>query len=269
MAAFPIRSAADRRICRIEIDRISPNPYQPRRQFDEGELRSLADSIRRYGLLSPLLVRKMDGGYELIAGERRLRALQMLGCTHADAIVTSAFDRDCALLALIENLQREQLHFLDEAEACRSILREHNLTQEELAASLGKSPSALANLLRILRLSRNVRACIRSGSLSERHARCLLRIPEEDTQMQLLQRAVEGRLSVRQLEALVEEACAPRQASKASPAPRMKDNRLVINALKDAVRQLTRIGIAASSRVETHEDCYEFIVTVRTAAKAQ
>ena len=264
MCAFPIPAGPNRRISRIELCRISAGPYQPRRQFPEAELRSLADSIRQFGLLSPLLVRKMEGNFELIAGERRLRALEMLGCSHADAIITAAFDRDCALIGLIENLQREQLHYLDEAEACRRILREHGLTQEELAASLGKSPSALANLLRLLRLSRNVRDLLRGSTLSERHARCLLRIPDEETQLSLARRAAQEHLSVRQLEALVEQQTASKKPSKSPPTPKMRDHRLVINALKDTVRQLKRIGVPASSRVETHEDHYDIIITVHT-----
>lgn len=267
MAAFSIRPAAsERRVSRIEICRIEPNPYQPRRDMDEDALRDLADSIRRFGLLTPLLVRRAPGGmYELIAGERRLRAMELLGWSHADAIVSSACDQDSALIALIENLQREDLHFLDEAEACRRILREHNLTQEELAAALGKSPSALANLLRILRLGRAVKACVREGKLSERHARSLLRLGSEAEQLQLARIAVRDKLSVRQLDALIEGQLREKKAAAPKPAAGLiRDSRLVINALRDTVRQLKRIGVPASSRVEAHEDYYDVIVTIRT-----
>ena len=268
MAAFSLRSGSERRITRVDVDSISPSPHQPRRRFGEDELLALADSIRRYGLLSPLLVRRAEDGFELIAGERRLRALKMLGCREAEVIITAAFDRDCALIGLVENLQREQLHYLDEAEACRRILRQHQLSREELAAGLSKSPSALANLLRLLRLSEDVRACIRSGGLSERHARALLRVGDEKRQLELARRAVQERLSVRQLEALIDQQLA-KPAVQRCPPPRMQDNRLVINALKDTVRQLKRIGVAASSRVEEHGDHYDIIVTIRTAAEAQ
>lgn len=271
MAAFPIRpGGAERRVCRIELDRIAPNPFQPRRATDGDALRALADSIRRFGLVSPLLVRRAGGGnYELIAGARRLMALKSLGWSHAEAIVTGADARDGALLALIENLQREELHFLDEAEACRRILREHGLTQEELAAALGKSPSALANLLRLLRLGRGARECIRAHGLSERHARALLRLRTEAEQLQLAREAAQQKLSVRQLEARIE---ARQSAREAPAAPKLggllRDNRLVINALKDTVRQLKRIGVPASSRVEAHEDHYDVIVTIRTPRAA-
>lgn len=270
MNVFSVRSnSKERRICRIELRRISANPFQPRRQFSEEELHSLAESIRRFGLLSPLLVRETTGGnYELIAGERRLRALKLLGASEAEAIITTAFDRDCALIGLIENLQREDLHFLDEAEACKRLLREHGLTQEELSATLSRSPSALANLLRLLRLGRSVKQCIRDGKLSERHARSLLRLKDENQQLALARRAVQEQLSVRQLDALIDQQLQAKPAPN-RPAGKIWDNRLVINALRDTVRQLKRIGIPASSRVENHEDSYDVIVTIRTMPKEQ
>ncbi len=274
MPAFSIRPVApEHRVCRIEISRIGLNPYQPRRQPpDEGGLRELAESIRQFGLLSPLLVRRAgNGNYELIAGERRLRAIKMLGHSHVDAIVMSATERDSALLALIENLQREDLHFLDEAESCRRILREHDLTQEELAATLGKSPSALANLLRLLRLGRNVRLYIREHGLSERHARSLLKLTGEAEQLRFARMAVQANLSVRQLESQIEAQLhsSASQPTQHSTSILMRDSRLVINALKDTVRQLKRIGVPASSRVEAHEDYYDIIVTIRTPHAAQ
>lgn len=268
MPAFSLHpTTPQRRVCRVELDRIKPNPHQCRRSASESGLRELADSIRRFGLLSPLLVRRAPNGcYELIAGERRLRALQMLGRSHADAVVLSASDRDSALMALIENLQREELHYLDEAEACRRILAEHDLTQEELAAALGRSAPALANLLRLLRLSKAVRNAVREGGLGQRHARALLKLRNEPEQLELARLAVQQNWSVRQLEAQVEALLrtpathgAPRSASML-----LRDSRLVINALKDTVRQLKRIGVPASSRVEAHEDHYDIIVTIRS-----
>ena len=261
MTAFSIRTAPERRVCRLPIASILPSPYQPRRCFDEAELQSLAESIRRYGLLSPLLVRRCEDGYELIAGERRLRAMQLLGWSHAEAIVSAAADMDCALVGLIENLQREDLHFLDEAEACRRILRDHGLSQEELAASLGKSPSALANLLRLLKLSRNVRAFIRESNLGERHARALLKLPGEEQQLIFARRAANEQLSVRRLETLIAQASKAKKP--ALPDPLIRDNRLVINALQDTVRQLKKIGVPVSSRVETRDDLCEVIITIR------
>lgn len=269
MAAFSIHSAPERRVSRLPLGSIYPSPYQPRRSFDEGELQSLAESIGRFGLLCPLLVRRCDGGYELIAGERRLRAMELLGWSHADAIISAAPDRDCALVGLIENLQREDLHFLDEAEACRRILRDHGLSQEELAQSLGKSPSALANLLRLLKLSRSLRTFIREHGLSERHARSLLKLSDDAQQLALARRAAEEHLSVRQLEALIEQAPKQKKSAPAKVNPLIRDNRLVINALKDTVRQLRKIGVPVSSRIETREDRCEVIITIRPPAKTE
>lgn len=253
----------ERRITRIPVDRISPSPSQPRSNFNETSIAELAESIRRFGLLSPLLVRRKDAdAYELIAGERRLRALTLLGCREADAIVLRAYDRDCALISLIENLEREELHFLDEAEACRRILSEHGLTQEELAAVLSRSPSALANRLRLLRLDEAVRSFIRANRLSERHARALLKLEEVSLQLRLAQLAAQKKWSVRQLEVHVEQAL--RQSPPRGETLRIHDNRLVINAFQNTLHQLQRIGIQASSRIETRSDSYDIIFTIRT-----
>lgn len=266
MPAFSVRSHPnERRICRIEISRIHVSPYQPRRSMNEADLHSLAESIRRFGLLSPLLVRRTNDDFELIAGERRLRALQLLGEDRADVIITGAFDRDCALMALAENLQRENLHFLDAAEACRRILREHGLTQDELAAGIAKSPSALANLLRLLRLNRETRSIIRESGLSERHARALLKLKDEPLQLDFARRAASEKLSVRQLEGLIDQHLRQKSAPPRLPNALLQDQRLVINALKDTVRRLRHIGVPASSRIEAHEDHYDIIVTIRTA----
>lgn len=270
MPAYTLRQpASDRRVARIELNRIAPSPYQPRQNLDEASIRELAESIDRFGLLTPLLVRRCTvGEYELIAGERRLRALKLLGWSHADAIVLSAYDRDCALIGLIENLEREDLHFLDEAEACRRILQEHGLTQEELAAALSMSPSALANRLRLLRLGREVRDFIRKNSLSERHARALLKLESGEEQLQFAQLAVRSKWSVRQLEGQIAHSINAARAAK--PELRLiRDNRLIINALNDTVRQLKRIGVHASSRVEAHEDSYDVIITVRRPYDAE
>lgn len=271
MAAFSLHSgAAERRLSRIELSRISPSPYQARRSFDETELRALADSISRYGLLSPLLVRRIGSGYELIAGERRFRALELLGWTHAEAFVSIPTDEDCTLIGLIENLQREDLHFLDEAEACRRILQERRLSREELAAALCKSPSTLANLLRVLRLSGSVKSCIRKSGLSERHARALLQLKDEKEQLELAHRAAREQLSVRQLEALIEASLHGKKTPPAKPlSGLMQDSRLVVNALKDTVRQLKRIGVPAGCRVENRKDAYDVIITVRLPPNPQ
>ena len=258
----------ERTLARIPLRSIEPNPRQPRRSFPEEGIADLAESIRQHGLLTPLLVRRVGAErYELIAGERRLRALKLLGRSHADAVVLGAFDLDSALLALIENLQREGLHYLDEAEAYRAILDEHGLTQEALARSLSLSASALANRLRLLRLPASVRAALRSSGLSERHARALLRVADERRQLALIDEAVARHMSVQQLEARIR-----RLLAQESPGPRVRgvvrDNRVLVNAVLDAVRELNRIGIRADSRVEEQPDAVQVIVTIHTPSTA-
>lgn len=253
-------------IIRIPICAISPSPYQPRSRFDEASIAALAESIRRFGLLSPLLVRrKAADQYELIAGERRLRALQSLQRSHAEAIVLSAYDRDSALIGLIENLERENLHFLDAALACRRILQEQGLGREELARILNCSPSALANRLRLLKLGEETQSCIREQALSERHARALLKLEDAALQCALAQRAAHQKWSVRQLESQIEKLL--RARTIAPTPPRIRDRRLVVNAFRSTLRELERIGVQASSRVEEREGEYDIVITIRDAPR--
>ena len=263
MPAFASRSqAGDRRISRIELQRIFPGRHQPRSSFDDASIHALAESIRRMGLLSPILVRRQSEGFELIAGERRYRAMMLLGWRECDAIILGARDCDCALIALIENIQREELHYLDEAAACRRILCEHGMTQDALAAAISKSPSALANLLRLLRLDENVRKCLRENKLSERHARALLRLKDPSLQLQMAEIAAREQLSVRRLEMRIQQLQSKKEPPRL-PEKLLRENRLVVNAVNETVRQLQRIGVHASSRVETRDDSFDVIVTVQ------
>lgn len=260
---------SERTILRIPLRSILSSPYQPRQMFSEESIAALAESIRLHGQLTPLLIRRISAEqYELIAGERRLRALNLLGRTHADAIVLSAYDCDCALLALIENLQRENLHYLDEAEAYRRILDEHDITQEQLAQSLSLSASALANRLRLLKLPMSVRAFIRKSGLSERHSRALLRLNDESAQLRLAQEAADHRMSVKRLEARIEQLL---RAAEAPAEPHVNrvvcDNRIVINAVLETVRELNRLGVQAAGRVEERDDAVDVIVTIPSIRK--
>lgn len=254
--------APEKTISRLRLQDITPNPHQPRRLFSEESLDSLATSIGEHGLISPLLVRRIDAGqYELVAGERRFRALQRLGKTYADAIIVPAYDADSAVLALVENIQREELHFLDEAEACRAILESHHITQEELARTLGKSPSALANRLRLIRLSPPVKDMIVKTGLTERHARALLKVEDTRTQLNLVRETVDKRLTVRQLEARIEKIVK-------EPPPKRKikrffrDDRLYINAIIDTVKQINTLGARASSHVRETDDGTEITIII-------
>ena len=264
MSAFSIRNQhSGRKIEKIPLKLILPGRHQPRRQFDGQSIEALAQSIRAVGLLSPILVRGCPEGYELIAGERRFRAMELLRWQECEAIVLGAKDRDCALIGLIENLQREELHYLDEAAACRQVLTRHSLTQEALASAIGKSPSALANLLRLLRLEERVQRKLREHDLSERHARAILKIRDGEKQLEMIELAAREQLSVRQLEKRIEQS-GRKKAPTPLPDKLVRENRLVVNALNETVRELKRIGVRASSRVESREDAFDVIVTIKT-----
>lgn len=252
-----------RTVVRIPIECIQPNPDQPRRQFALEELSALADSMGRHGQLAPILVRPLSGNrYALIAGERRLRALKMLGRSFAEALVIPREDRECALMALVENLERSPLHFLDEAEACRKILDKYAISQERLAASLSRSPSALANRLRLLKLAPSVRDVVRERGLTERHARALLKVDDPAWQLHLARRAADEHMSVKALEKCVQTCLGSSAKSRRTLTPLIRDNRIVINALMDTVRELGRIGVPVKSRIEERENHVEVIVCI-------
>lgn len=256
------RTASAPRLYRLNISEIHPNPYQPRRIFSQASVAELAASIRQYGLLSPISVRRnARGQFELIAGERRLRALELLGERTTDALLLSAYDEDCALMALIENIQRENLNCFEEAEAYRRALKEHGLSQEELAQRLSKSPSCIANRLRLLRLSEGERARILEAGLSERHARALLRLSDEESRLQALGRIISGQLSVRQSEELIGRML-KNPPTIHCPRVLYRDHRLLVNALLDTVRAMQQTGTGVTSRVTEREQCVEITVTV-------
>ena len=167
------------RVQYISLAQLSPNPQQPRRSFDEAALRELADSIRAYGILQPLTVRRTPGGYQLAAGERRMRAARMAGLREVPCLVAQVDEQDAGMLALIENLQRRDLDCFEEAAAIARLISRYGLSQEQAAEKLGKSQSAVANKLRLLRLSPACRALLVEHGLTERHARCLLRLEAE------------------------------------------------------------------------------------------
>ena len=187
----------------LPIDSVKPNPYQPRKYFDEEALLGLADSIRSVGLIQPIIVTESGNGYVIIAGERRYRACSMLGLKTIPCIVRKMDDRRKKEIAIIENLQRESLNPMEEAESLKELMEEYGLTQEELSALLGKSRSAIANILRLNNLSASVGALLRSGAISAGHARTLVSVKDEVKQLSLEQKCVVEKLSVHQLEELV------------------------------------------------------------------
>ena len=250
-------------LLQLPISEIRPNPRQPRRTFAEEGLEELALSIRTHGILQPLTVRRTEQGWELIAGERRLRAALLAGLETVPCMETEADGNRSALLALVENLQRRDLHYFEEAAAIADYLRASGVTQEEAAAQLGRSPSALANKLRLLRLSPACRKLLTQHSLTERHARALLRLEAEDERLTALNRIVKRQLNVAQTEQYIEQRLSALRS--APPARRrtfiLKDVRLFLNSVDRGLRLVRDAGIHADyDRQETEQD---ILLTIR------
>ena len=245
-----------RRIHQLPIDKIVPNPRQPRRHFDEQALRELAESIRQHGVLQPLSVQRTAGGYVLVAGERRLRAAGMAGLTHVPCLLVRASDEDSAVLALIENLQRCDLHYLEEAQAIARLIAQYGLSQEEAARRLGRSQSAVANKLRLLRLSEGCDALLRQYGLTERHARAVLRLEGEERQLAALRKMGETGMNVAAAEAYVEELLheVQRQEPPRRPIYVIKDVRLFLNSLRRGMDTIRRAGVDAQYDKEESEE---------------
>ena len=247
---------ASKRIRHIPIDQIAPNPAQPRRHFAPDSLKELADSIRVHGILQPLTVQRGAYSYILIAGERRLRAAGMAGLTTVPCVILEVSQENSALLALIENLQRSDLHYLEEAAAIQRLIATFHLSQEEAAAKLGKSQSAVANKLRLLRLSAPCREELCRLGLTERHARALLRLTDEEAQLSAIRHIGEQGLTVAQTEAYIESLLTQRQTT---PPPRrsnyiIKDVRLFLNSIRRSVQIMQQAGVDAQvSREESEE----------------
>lgn len=245
-----------RNILDLPVEEILPNPWQPRQIFDPAGLNELADSIRQHGILQPLTVRRSETGWELIAGERRLRAAKLAGLETIPCIEAAVDDQHSALLALIENLQRQDLHFLEEAAAIADYIRSCGCTQEEAALQLGRSPSALANKLRLLRLSPACRSQVTAGGLSERHARALLRLEDEEERLAALRYIRKHELTVAQSEQYIERRLTALQSTPPSGRRTfiMKDVRLFLNSIDRGLRIIREAGISAQTERQDTED---------------
>jgi len=256
------------RIYQIPIERIVPNPRQPRRHFEEQPLRELADSIRQHGVLQPLAVqRSSGGGYVLVAGERRLRAAGMAGLTHVPCVLVRVSARDSALLALIENLQRCDLHYMEEAAAISKLISNYGLSQEEAAKRLGRSQSAVANKLRLLRLSPACVELLRKYGLTERHARALLRLEGDDRRLAALRHIGEKELNVAAAEAYIDALLQKGQREEPARAPVyvIKDVRLFLNSVTRGMDTIRRAGVDA--RYDKRENDDEITITIQIPKK--
>lgn len=208
-AGGEVEPADGERVLSLPLESIEPNPYQPRRVFDDEALTALAESIREHGVLQPLVVRPAPGGYQLVAGERRFRACHKAGLTHVPVVVREATDQQALLLALLENLQREDLGCMEEAQAYQRLASEFELTQEAIAQGVGKDRSTVANCLRLLKLPDDVRDDLASGRLSAGHGRALLHLDTPAKIRAARDKIVSQGLSVRGAEALVRALNAP------------------------------------------------------------
>lgn len=250
------------KVIEIDINLIQPNPAQPRKIFDEEELRGLSQSIRETGLLQPLLVRKIEHGYELIAGERRLRACKMAGLKTASCIVSDCSPDQSAVMAMTENIQRRNLEIFEEAEGIRSLIQRWHVTQEEAAARLGKSQSAVANKLRLLRFTQQERERIVSAGLSERHARALLRLNDIQLRSKALSQIIEKKYNVRQTEDYVERLLSCNKNRNQRKTPVIKDVRIFLNTISHAIATMKQSGISAQTLQSETDDYIECIVRI-------
>lgn len=248
-------------VTEIPLEDIRPNPFQPRKTLDENELSRLCDSIRENGLIQPIAVRRIRDGYELVAGERRLRALQKLGRKTAPALIYDLDDEGSAAWALIENLQRSDLGVFEEAEGIARLLAFWGLSQEAAAKRLGVAPSTLSNKLRLLRLSPKTRQILEEASLSERHARELLRLSTEEEQKAAADVVAKRNLSVAETERYVSSLLAKKERRPSRSLYVVKDVRLFINTFEHAMDVMNSAGIGAVSTVSESEDA--FVYTVR------
>ena len=232
----------------VDIDSIVPGSMQPRTHFDEASLESLADSIRTHGIVQPLVVRRRDSGYELIAGERRWRAARLAGISRVPVVVKEVPDESLLEIALIENIQRENLNPIEEAQAYKKLIETVGLTQESLASRVGRDRSYITNYLRLLRLPDDVQQLVKDGRLSTGHARTLLALEQVDLQRRLARQIIDGGLSVRATEQLVQKATADKPAKRSAPQAVDPNVRAAETKLRRALGTQVKILQAADGR---------------------
>jgi ParB family chromosome partitioning protein len=251
------------RVLAIDIEKIEPNPFQPRKEISNEKIEELAQSIKASGLIQPVVVRRVGDGYQLVVGERRYLACKELGWQKISAAVKVLSDNDMATVALIENLQRENLNYIEEALGYVSLMKNFKMTQENLAKRLGKSQSTIANKIRLLKLSDKIRKLLTDNGLTERHARALLKIESEEEQLKMIHEISERGLTVSQAEKRI-----ARDSHKDSPSanrknrkPIIRDMRVVINTLREAVKLIRSSGLYPDVDEVIEEDYIE--ITIR------
>ncbi|MFC0296061.1 nucleoid occlusion protein [Geobacillus jurassicus] len=251
----------------IPVASIIPNRFQPRTMFDEEKIDELALTIRTHGIIQPIVVRECGNGrFEIIAGERRWRAVQKLGWTEIPAIIKNLNDKETASVALIENLQREELTPIEEAMAYAKLIELHDLTQEALAQRLGKGQSTIANKLRLLKLPQEVQEALLQRAITERHARALIALKDKEKQLKLLQEIIDKQLNVKQTEDRVLKLL---EAKERKPKPKRKafsrDMRIAVNTIRQSLSMVENSGVSVQSEEEEFDDYYQ--ITIRIAKK--
>ena len=251
------------RVLYLSVDSLRPNPNQPRTQFSQEGLEELSASIQEHGILQPLSVRRVEGGYELVSGERRLRAAKLAGLREVPCIAVDVDDTASSLLALVENLQRRDLDFLEEAFALDKLIRTYHLSQEEAARRIGKSQSAVANKLRLLKLPPEALYLLRESGLTERHARALLRLEEPELQRSAARHVVEQGLTVARTEEYVETLLHPAdKPARKKPTFVIKDVRLFLNTVTRGLSMMKSAGVQANCKRQETEDSILLTITI-------
>ncbi|MGN1108423.1 MAG: ParB/RepB/Spo0J family partition protein [Oscillospiraceae bacterium] len=272
---FKSREKQIQKVVSIDVGLIIPNRSQPRVAFSEEELDSLAESIKENGILQPINVRRYGVNYEIVSGERRLRAAKKCGLSEVPCIIIEADDEKSAVLALIENIQRRDLSFFEEAMAIEKLISYYGLTQEEAAIRLGKAQSTVANKLRLLKFSDAERSLIVRGNISERQARALIRLDDQTERVKVLGEIIRNRLNIEQTEQLVDNILnggekKPVEEKKAAPA-RKKFHfpvpRLYINSINKIVKNMKEANIDCETFMNRVGDCYEYTIKIHSAAE--
>jgi len=261
---------ASDQILQINVNDIKPNPYQPRKTFAPERIEELSASIREVGIIQPLVVRKMGSNYELVAGERRLRAAKVAGLATVPVVVKQYTDQEVAQATLIENIQREDLSVLEKAKAYEQLLIDFRFTQEELAKRMGLSQSTIANKRRLLKLPEEVQDMLLAGSLNERQARALLKLASHESQALVARQVIEEDLTVKQVEDAVERLLTGESVEDAVAAASTKpirkllvrDVRIFVNSVRHAISLMKQSGVQAEVEEKDSEDFYEVVVRI-------
>ncbi len=254
-------------VVQLTVDQIVPNEFQPRTQFDDEKIKELAQTLQTHGMIQPIVVRKKDEEqYEVIAGERRLRAAKLLGWEKISAIIRNMSDTETASVALIENIQREELSVVEEAKAYTKLIEMHSLTQEALAQRLGKSQSTVANRLRLLTLPEEIQHALIEKKITERHARALMKLKDEKLQIRFYHEIIEKQLNVRETEEVINEFLSKgEEKKKTRPKSKFisKDIRIATNTIRRSLKMISDTGIKVESKEEELDDYYQITIRVK------